>query len=132
VHKIVVQADDYPESQTTFAVTGEKENVLDLEMTMSGFGSIHGQVFYKTLDNPIHKHPIYMPTVKSALINPKVQTDEKGNFYFTNLTPGSYELRASFLEKLDLDNSVIKVKEGETLRIQVILNIKLPGTKTKY
>lgn len=132
VHKITVQADDYPETQTTFAVTGEKDNVLDLEMTMSGFGSIHGQVFYKTLDNPISKHPIYMPTIKSPSGNQRVVTDEKGNFYFTNLVPGDYELRASFLEKLDVDNSIIKVKEGEVTKLQVILNVKLPGTKTKH
>jgi hypothetical protein len=27
---------------------------------------------------------------------------------------------------------MIKVKEGEVTKIQVILNVKLPGTKTKY
>ncbi len=132
VHKVTVQADDYPEIVTTFAVTGEKDNVLDLVSSMSGFGAIQGQVFYKTLDNPIQNQPIYMPTIKSVNGTQKVVTDEKGNFWFTNLIPGEYEIRASFAENLELSNSKVKVKEGEITKLQVILNVKLPGTKTKY
>jgi hypothetical protein len=89
-------------------------------------------VFYKTLDNPVIKHPIYMPTLKSLNNNFKVLTDADGKFYFTNLVPGEYELKASFFENLDLNNAMIKVKEGEITKVQVILNVKLPLTKTKY
>ncbi|HNN04082.1 MAG TPA: carboxypeptidase-like regulatory domain-containing protein, partial [Leptospiraceae bacterium] len=83
-------------------------------------------------DNPVSNHPIYMPTIRSAVGQRKVFTDEKGQFWFTNLVPGEYEVRASFAENLDLSNSMIKVTEGEITKIQVILNVKLPGTKTKY
>jgi hypothetical protein len=132
VHKITVRADDYPEQNTTFAVTGEKDNVLDLAASMSGFGAIQGQVFFKTLDNPVSRQNIYMPTIKSVNGTQRVQTDKDGNFWFTNLLPGEYEIRASFAENLPLSNSMIKVKEGEITKVQVILNVKLPGTRTKY
>lgn len=132
VHKIVVQADDYPEVVSTFAVLENKENILELTNSITGFGAIMGQVFYKTLDNPVSSHPIFMPTINSVVNLKKVKTDEKGNFWFTSLLPGEYELKASFAEDLELSNSMISVKEGEVKRIQVILNVKLPGTKTKY
>ena len=132
VHKISIQADEYPEIVTTFAVIGNKENTLDLTNSLSGFGAIQGQVFYKSLDNPISNHPIYMPTINSVVNLKKVKTDEKGNFWFTTLLPGEYELKASFAEDLALSNSMIKVREGEVTKIQVILNVKLPSTKTKY
>jgi len=132
VHKIVVQADEYPEVVSTFAVLENKENILEMTNSMTGFGAISGQVFYKTLDNPVSAHPIYMPTINSVVNLKKIKTDEKGNFWFTALLPGEYELKASFAEDLALSNSMIKVKEGEVTKIQVILNVKLPGTKTKY
>ncbi len=132
VHKIVVQADEYPEVVSTFAILENKENILDLTNSLSGFGAIQGQVFYKSLDNPVSNHPIFMPTINSVVNLKKVKTDEKGNFWFTTLLPGEYELKASFAEDLALSNSMIKVKEGEITKIQVILNVKLPGTKTKY
>ena len=132
VHKIVVQADEYPEVVSTFAVLENKENILEMTNSMTGFGAISGQVFYKTLDNPVTAHPIYMPTINSVVNLKKIKTDEKGNFWFTALLPGEYELKASFAEDLALSNSMIKVKEGEVTKIQVILNVKLPGTKTKY
>lgn len=132
VHKIVIQADDYPEVVSTFAILENKENILELNNSITGFGAIMGQVFYKTLDNPVSNHPIFMPTINSVVNLKKVKTDEKGNFWFTTLLPGEYELKASFAEDLALSNSMIKVKEGEVTRIQVILNVKLPGTKTKY
>jgi hypothetical protein len=132
VHKVTVKADDYPEYVTTFAVLPDKENLLEISISMTGFGAIQGQVFYKTLDNPIKNHPIYMPTIKSATGLRKINTDDKGNFWFTNLVPGEYEIRASFAENLELNNSMIIVKEGEITKVQVILNVILPGTKTKY
>ncbi len=132
VHKLTVRADDYPEIVTTCAVMNDKETTVDLLNSMSGFGAVQGTVYYKTLDNPVSNHPIYMPTIKSAVGQRKVFTDEKGQFWFTNLIPGEYEVRASFAENLDLSNSMIKVTEGEITKIQVILNVKLPGTKTKY
>ena len=73
-----------------------------------------------------------MPTINSVVNLKKVKTDEKGNFWFTTLLPGEYELKASFAEDLTLSNSMIKVREGEVTKIQVILNVKLPSTKTKY
>ncbi len=132
VHKLTVRADDYPEQSTTFAIVNYKENIVELSACQSGVGIIEGQVFYKTLDNPVIRHPIYMPTVKSINNNHKALTDSEGKFYFTGLMPGDYELKASFAEDLELNNSVIKVKEGEITKIQVILNVKLPLTKTKY
>ncbi|NBU99527.1 MAG: carboxypeptidase regulatory-like domain-containing protein, partial [Spirochaetia bacterium] len=117
---------------TTFAVLENKENTLELTNSMTGFGVIQGQVFYKTLDNPVSNHPIYMPTINSVVNLKKVKTDEKGNFLFTALLPGEYEIKASFAEELALSNSMITVKEGETTKIQIILNVKLPSTKTKY
>ncbi len=132
VHKVTVRADEYPEQSTNFAIVNSKENVLDMSACMSGYGVIEGQVFYKTLDNPVIKHPIYMPTVKSINNTQKALTDSEGKFYFTGLIPGDYELKASFAENLDLNNAIIKVKEGEITKVQVILNVKLPLTKTKY
>jgi hypothetical protein len=132
VHKITVKADEYPESISTFAVLQNKENVLELVNAMSGFGVIQGNVFYKTLDNPVMKQSIYMPTIKSVNGVQKVLTDSEGNFWFTNLIPGEYEIKASFAENLELNNSMLTIKEGEVTRVQVILNVKLPLTKTKY
>jgi hypothetical protein len=132
VHKITVKADEYPESISTFAVLQNKENVLELVNAMSGFGVIQGNVFYKTLDNPVMKQSIYMPTVKSVNGVQKVLTDSEGNFWFTNLIPGDYEIKASFAENLELNNSILTIKEGDVTRVQVILNVKLPLTKTKY
>lgn len=132
VHKIVVKADDYPEVQTTFAVIKNQKNMIELQNSMSGYGAIHGRVFYKTLDNPVIKHSIYMPTIKSVSGVKKIQTDEEGNFYFSNLIPGKYEIKATFAENLKLENSLIEVKEGQVSKVQVILNVIVPGTKTKY
>ncbi|MCB1142289.1 MAG: caspase family protein [Leptospiraceae bacterium] len=132
VHKITVRADDYPEVETTFAVMENKKNELVLQNSMTGYGAIEGQVFYKTLDNPVMSHPIWMPTVKSLNGLKKIKTDKDGKFIFTNLLPGSYEIKASFMESLPLANADIKVKEGEITRIQIILNVKLKSTKTKY
>ena len=129
---ITIKADEYPEVVTTFGVLQNKENVLELTNAMTGFGVIQGNVFYKTLDNPVIKQPIYMPTVKSVNGVQKALTDSEGNFWFTNLIPGDYEVKASFAENLELNNSVLKVSEGEVTKVQVILNVKLPLTKTKY
>jgi hypothetical protein len=132
IHKLTVKADEYPEQSSTFAIVNNKENVVELSACQTGVGIIEGQVFYKTLDNPVIKHPIYMPTVKSVNNVHRALTDSEGKFYFSGLAPGEYELKASFAEDLELNNSVIKVKEGEITKIQVILNVKLPLTKTKY
>ncbi|MCB1179988.1 MAG: carboxypeptidase regulatory-like domain-containing protein, partial [Leptospiraceae bacterium] len=132
VHKITVKADDYPEVTTNYAITSSKENILELKNSMSGFGMIEGQVFYKTLDNPVINHKVYMPTIKSIVGNRVVKTDKDGKFWFTTLIPGEYEIKASFAENLKLNNSMIKVKEGEVTKVQVILNVKLPGMRTKY
>lgn len=132
VHKITVRADDYPEVNTTFGVTNTKENVLEMTNCMTGFGIIEGQVFYKTLDNPVINHKVHMPTIKSVVGARDAKTDKEGKFYFTTLVPGEYEIKASFAENLELNNAMIKVKEGETTKVQVILNVKLPGMKTKY
>lgn len=132
VHNIVIKADDYPEIQRNFAILPGKTNEMDVFASMSGFGAIQGKVFYKYLDNPIHKQTVYMPTIKGIDNLKKVKTDKQGNFWFTNLIPGSYQLRASFAENLKLHNSDIKVKEGEVTKVQVILNKALLGAKPKY
>lgn len=136
VHKIDILADDYPKIQTTFAVLKDKKNELDLFNSMTGFGAIKGQIFYKTLDNPISGHPVYMPTVKSVQDKHKTATDKDGYFWFTNLLPGNYDIRANFTDPsakpLNLSNSIITVKDGEVTEIQIILNTKLPRTKSKY
>jgi hypothetical protein len=53
-------------------------------------------------------------------------------FFLPRIFSGDYELKASFAEQLELNNSTIKVKEGEVTKVQVILNVKMPLTKTKY
>lgn len=132
VHKITVKADDYPEIQETFAVLPNKKNELPINVSMSGFGAIQGKVFYKTLDNPVINQPIFMPTISSVTGIQKLNTDSEGNFWFTNLKPGDYEIKASFAEDLNLNNSMINVREGDVTKVDVILNVKMPSTKTKY
>ncbi|TGK21051.1 hypothetical protein EHO61_04125 [Leptospira fluminis] len=132
VHKITIQADDYPEIQKTQAVIPNKRNEMEVMTSMSGFGAIRGKVFYQTLDNPVINQPIYMPTISSVTGIQKLNTDQNGNFWFTNLKPGEYEIKASFAEDLNLNNSNLVVKEGEVTEVDVILNVKLPSTKTKY
>ncbi|MEM7180470.1 MAG: caspase family protein [Spirochaetota bacterium] len=132
VHSITLRADDYPEMTRSFAVLANQKNVLQMTNAMSGFGVIEGRVFYKTLDNPVYRQPIYMPTVKTVNGIHKVKTNRKGYFWFTNLIPGDYEVKASFAESLELNNATIKVTEGKTTKVQVILNTLLPGAKPKY
>ncbi|EQA44461.1 caspase domain protein [Leptospira broomii serovar Hurstbridge str. 5399] len=132
VHKVTIQADDYPEVQKTQAVIPNKKNELEVIASMTGFGAIRGKVFYQTLDNPVLNQPIYMPTISSVSGIQKLNTDQNGNFWFTNLKPGEYEIKASFAEDLNLNNSNLVVKEGEVTAVDVILNVKLPSTKTKY
>lgn len=132
VHQLKVLADDYPEFETAIGVIPNKENEIDLVTSLKNFGAIQGRVFYKTLDNPIQNHPIFMPTIVSTRGVQKVNTDKDGYFYFTNLKPGNYEIRASFAESLKLGNNIIQVKPGEVTKVDIILNVKLSGTKTKY
>jgi uncharacterized caspase-like protein len=132
VHKITVQADDYPEYHTTFAVLKNNKNILDLENSMSGYGAIHGRLFYKTLDNPVIGQAVYMPTVKSVSGVQRVVTDSEGNFWFSNLAPGKYEIKPSFAETIKLEDPYIEVREGKVHKVQVILNVLVPGSKTKY
>lgn len=132
VHQIEVRADNYPIYKTATAVIPKETAVVDAVLSMEGFGAIQGRVFFKTLDNPIEKQPIYMPTVVSTNQIFKVSTDKDGYFYYTNLQPGKYEIRASFMEEMKLENSEIIVKPGEITKVEIILNKKLSYTKTKY
>lgn len=132
VHKVEVMADDYPKFETAQGVIPNQDNIIDITTSANGLGAIQGRVFYKTLDNPVASHPIYMPTIVSTRGVQKVNTDKDGYFFFTNLKPGSYELKASFMENLKLENSNIVVKPGEVTKVDIILNVKLPSTKTKY
>ncbi|MDF3819835.1 caspase family protein [Leptospira sp. 96542] len=132
VHQIEVLADNYPVYKTAAAVIAKQTTTLDCINSMDGFGAIKGRVFYKTLDNPIEKHPIYMPTVVSTNQIFKVTTDKDGYFWFTNLKPGKYEIRASFMEEMKLENSEIVIRPGELTTVDIILNKKLSYTKTKY
>lgn len=132
VYKVTIKADEYPELEASTAVIAGKDNTIDVIASMTGFGAIQGQVFYKTLDNPVIKQPIYMPTVKSINNTQKIYTDDQGRFWFTSLLPGEYEIKPSFLENIPIENSILTIKEGEVTRVQVILNVKLSGTKTKY
>ncbi|WP_411823982.1 caspase family protein [Leptospira sp. 'Mane'] len=132
VHQIEVRADNYPIYKTAAAVIPKQTTTVDAVSSMDGYGAIQGRVFYKTLDNPIEKHPIYMPTVVATNQIFKVTTDKDGYFWFTNLKPGKYEIRASFMEEMKLENSEIIVTPGELTKVDIILNKKLSYTKTKY
>lgn len=132
VHQIEVRADNYPIYKTAAAVIPKQTSNLEIIESMDGYGAIQGRVFYKTLDNPIEKNQIYMPTVVSTNQIFKVVTDKDGNFWFTNLKPGKYEIRASFMEEMKLENSEIIVKPGELTKVEIILNKKMSYTKTKY
>ncbi len=132
VHQIEVRADNYPVYKTATAVVAKQTAELEIVESMDGYGAIKGRVFFKTLDNPIEKNQIYMPTVVSTNQIFKVITDKDGNFWFTNLKPGKYEIRASFQEEMKLENSEITVKPGELTKVEIILNKKMSYTKTKY
>jgi archaellum component FlaG (FlaF/FlaG flagellin family) len=132
VHQIEVRADNYPVYKTAAAVIPKETATVEAVLSMEGFGAIQGRVFFKTLDNPIEKQPIYMPTVVSTNQIFKVTTDKDGYFFYTNLQPGKYEIRASFMEEMKLENSEIEVRPGEVTKVEIILNKKLSYTKTKY
>lgn len=132
VHKVTVLADEYPQFESAIGVLPNQENILDVSSSIGGFGAIQGKVFFKTLDNPVSNQPIYMPTIVSTRGVQKVFTDKDGNFWFTNLKPGTYEIRASFAEEMKLENSMIVVKPGEVSKVDIILNVKTKSTKTKY
>lgn len=132
IHKVEVFADDYPQFETAVGVLPNQDNIVDFTASVAGYGAIQGKVFFKTLDNPVENQPIYMPTIVSTRGVQKVNTDKDGNFWFTNLKPGKYEIRASFAEELNLENSIIEVKSGEVSKVEIILNVKLKSTKTKY
>lgn len=132
VQKVTIKADKYPEIQKTAGIIPGKTSEMEIIASMSGYGAIKGKVFYKTLDNPVMNQPIYMPTITSVNGIQKTYTDNDGNFWFTNLKTGEYEIRASFAEPLDLANSMIQVREGEVTEVDIILNVKLKSTKTKY
>jgi hypothetical protein len=66
-----------------------------------------------------------MPTVTGVNIIYKMKTTKDGSFWFLNLPPGDYyQLKVSFLENLDLDNSFLKVRAGEVTKVDVVLNKK--------
>ncbi|MCC5816365.1 MAG: caspase family protein [Leptospira sp.] len=132
IHQVKVLADDYPQFETAVGVLPRQDNIVDMVSSIKGYGAIQGRVFYKSLDNPVSNHPIYMPTIVSTRGVQKVKTDNDGYFHFTNLKAGTYEIRASFAEDLKLENSNIKVTPGEVTKVDIILNVKMPSTKTKY
>ncbi|WCL48819.1 caspase family protein [Leptospira sp. GIMC2001] len=132
IHQVKVEADEYPQFETAVGVLPNQDNIVDVTSSITGYGAIEGRVFYKTLDNPVSSQPIYMPTIVSTRGVQKVSTDKDGKFWFTNLKPGTYEIRASFAEEMKLENSMIVVKPGEVTKVDIILNVKLKSTKTKY
>lgn len=132
VHQIEIRADGYPAYRNATAIVPKETAQMSVTLSLDGMGAIQGRIFYKTLDNPIEKHPIYMPTIVDPNQRAKVTTDKDGYFWFTNLKPGKYEIRASFQEELKLENSEIEVRSGEITKLDIILNKKLSYTKTKY
>jgi uncharacterized caspase-like protein len=132
VRKVTIKADDYHEYVTSVGITAGQNTELEIQNSIKGTGSIRGRVFYKTLDNPIEKHQVYFPTIVSVDGKQKAITDKDGIFYFTNLKPGKYQMAPSFMENLKIDDTEIVVKEGNTTKVDIILNVKLPSTKTRY
>lgn len=125
VHEVQIEADDYPIIKENIGV----ENGIPIKefivASMRGTGSIRGKVFLKNVEQPLAGQTVWMPTVVGTNQVHKMKTMTDGSFWFLNLPPGKYyTIKATFEENLKLDNQNLVVKEGDTTKVDVILNSK--------
>jgi hypothetical protein len=125
VHEVQIEADDYPVIRKAIGVEKNKTTKEFIVASLANYGTIRGKVFYKNFEQPLPNQEVWMPTVTGVNIIYKMKTTKDGSFWFLNLPPGDYyQLKVSFLENLDLDNSFLKVRAGEVTKVDVVLNKK--------
>lgn len=125
VHEIQIEADDYPVIKEMVGVEKRTTAKTLVVASLAGYGTIRGKVFYKNFDQPQPGQEVWMPTVTGINLQHKMKTTSDGSFWFLNLPPSSfYNIKASFLENLALDNQKLTVKAGEVTKVDVVLNRK--------
>jgi outer membrane receptor protein involved in Fe transport len=69
--------------------------------------------------------PILFGTValyKNGVLLTGVETDIDGNYFITNLTPGSYDVEAKYLGYTDIRKTGVLLKSGQTTRVNFEMN----------
>ncbi len=122
VHEIEIQADDYPVYRERLGVEKDSTNKIFVVCSLAGTGTIQGKVFLNNFERPQKGREIWMPTVTGVGMVFKMKSTADGSFWFINLPPGDrYQIKASFLESLKLDQESISVKPGQATKIDVVL-----------
>ncbi|MCS7204512.1 MAG: caspase family protein [Leptospiraceae bacterium] len=125
VHEIQIEADDYPVIKKVIGVEKNKTSKEMVVVSLANYGSIKGKVFYKNFEQPLAGYEVWMPTITGTNLIYKMKTTKNGSFWFLNLPPSDfYQLKLSFLENVDLENRFIKVRAGEVVEVDVVLNKK--------
>lgn len=123
VHEIEIRADDYPVIKRRLGVEKDAgKNKLMVVASLAGYGSIQGKVFHKTFEKPIKGQQIWMPTVSSPNIQPKMNSLSDGSFWFLNLPPDRYyQIKPSFLEANPVESRYLEVKANSVTKVDVVL-----------
>lgn len=125
VHELKIEADDYPEIKEVLGVEKRQNGKMLVVASLAGFGTIRGKVFYKNFEQPLPGQEVWMPTTMTTNQQYKMKTTSDGAFWFLNLPPSRYyNIKASFLENLDLDNKQLEVKAGAVTTVDVVLSRK--------
>jgi uncharacterized caspase-like protein len=123
VHEVQIEADDYPLIKENIGVEQGVPVKKFIVASIRGTGTIRGRVFLKNFEQPLPGQTIWMPTVTATNQVHRMKSQEDGSFWFLNLPPYSYyDIKASFEENIKLDNQRIKVRDGETTELDIVLN----------
>ena len=126
VHEIVIKADGYPVITERLGVERDsKKNKLFITVSLFGYGTIRGKVFFRSFDRPLSGQNIYMPKITQTNQVHRMTSASDGSFWFLNLLPADdYFIKASFAEKLPLDNKKLTIKANTTTKVDVVLSRK--------
>ncbi|MDH5656822.1 MAG: caspase family protein [Spirochaetia bacterium] len=122
IHEVVIEADDYPLIKERVGVEKNAQSRVFTIASLAGYGSIQGKVFRDNYDSPVKGQKVWLPTVKGVNQIHTMRTTSDGSFWFLNLPPSDdYQLKASIMESISLDNEKLNVRSGDVLRLDVVL-----------
>lgn len=125
VHEMKLEADGYPVYLKPITVEKNKVTKELVVASVAGTGSIRGKVFYENFEQPMGGQEIWMPTTRTVNTVRKMRSLSDGSFWFLNLPAGAgYQIKASFLESLPLDQEYFEVRPGRVTKLDVVLSRK--------